>query len=375
MKKMTFNRWALFTVFGLILPFIFPAEQAKACTGITLKTQNGDTIYGRTMEWGTFDLRSRIVFYPRGYRYKSEMPKGMTGISWIGRHGVAGLDALDRGCMFDGMNEKGLSAGLFYHPGFSTYPEWSKEIAERALGPVDVLTYALSTCENVEEVKKALTYAIVVSIDEEAIGFPAPIHAIFTQADGKQIIVEWIGKKVQFYDSKVGVITNAPEYPWHLTNLRNYVNRMSGNPAAPINLGAFKVSPLGGGSGMLGLPGDFTPPSRFIRAAAFSATVRPLPNAVEGLYELFRILDNFNVPLGAGEGDGNKATQGLHSATAWTIAHDHTNRLFLYHTQNDRQLQMVDLKRIDFGAFNKIIALPIDTGKQSVKDRTPVLAE
>ena len=73
--------------------------------------------------------------------------------------------------------------------------------------------------------------------------------------------------------------------------------------------------PLGGGSGMIGLPGDNTPPSRFVLAAAFSQTARPTASGEETIYELFRILDNFNIPLGSVEGTGEAKTQGMRSST------------------------------------------------------------
>jgi len=58
---------------------------------------------------------------------------------------------------------------------------------------------------------------------------------------------------------------------------------------------------------MIGLPGDYTPPSRFVRAVAFTQTARPTENGSETMYELFRILDNFNLPLGSAEGEGKQA--------------------------------------------------------------------
>jgi choloylglycine hydrolase len=119
----------------------------------------------------------------------------------------------------------------------------------------------------------------------------------------------------------LGVITNAPTYDWHETNLRNYINLSAvALPGKKIEDLDFK--PLGGGSGMIGLPGDFTPPSRFIRAVAFSKTARPTPSGEETVYELFRILDNFNVPLGASEGEGEAKTRGMRSSTIWTTVWD-----------------------------------------------------
>jgi choloylglycine hydrolase len=130
---------------------------------------------------------------------------------------------------------------------------------------------------------------------------------------------------MKIFDAPLGIITNAPSYDWHETNLRNYIN------LSPVALPGKKIEdlnfkPLGGGSGMIGLPGDFTPPSRFVRAVAFSKTARPTPTGDETIYEVFRILDNFNVSLGASEGTGEDKTQGMRGSTIWTSASDTNNK-------------------------------------------------
>jgi choloylglycine hydrolase len=137
-------------------------------------------------------------------------------------------------------------------------------------------------------------------------------------------------------------------------------------------LDAIDFNALGGGSGMIGLPGDFTPPSRFVRAVAFSKTARPTADGPETVYELFRILDNFNVPLGAAEGDGEAKTAGLRSSTLWTSSYDTKNLVMNYHTQHNRRVRQVDLKKIDFGNGKGLVHLPLDTEKkQDILDVTP----
>jgi choloylglycine hydrolase len=130
--------------------------------------------------------------------------------------------------------------------------------------------------------------------------------------------------------------------------------------------------PLGAGSGMIGLPGDFTPPSRFVRAVAFSATARPTADGGETVHEAFRILDNFNVPLGAAEGSGlTEATAGMRSATLWTSAVDTRTLRLYYHTQHNRRVRMLDLAKIDFGALPGIVHIPLDREKaQDIEELT-----
>ena len=94
-------------------------SESYACTGITLRAADSAVVYGRTMEWGSFDLHSRLVIVPRGYKYTGHTPDGKPGMSWQAKYGVAGIDAVAKDMIVDGMNEKGLAVGLFYHPGYA----------------------------------------------------------------------------------------------------------------------------------------------------------------------------------------------------------------------------------------------------------------
>ena len=109
-----------------------------------------------------------------------------------------------------------------------------------------------------------------------------------------------------------------------------------------------------------------------VRAVAFSKTARLTPTGDETIYEVFRILDNFNVPLGASEGTGEDRTRGMRSSTIWTSASDTKDKVFYYHTQHNRRVRKVDLTRIDFGSFHEIQHLPLDKIKaQDIEDVTP----
>jgi len=347
------------------------AQAVLACTGITLKATDGSIVFGRTLEWGSFDLKSRLTVIPRGYKYATHMPDGKTGLSWQGKYGVVGIDAVEKDIVVEGMNEKGLAVGLFYHPGFAEYQEYDPALAAQSLAPTDVGQYLLTNYATVDEVRAALAAFRVVPVIEPALGFAPPVHFIVTEPSGKGIVIEYLKGEMKIFNAPLGVITNAPSYDWHETNLRNYIN------LSPVALPAKKIEelnfkPLGGGSGMIGLPGDFTPPSRFVRAVAFSKTARPTATGDETIYEVFRILDNFNVPLGAAEGTGDDKTQGMRSATIWTSASDTNNKVFYYHTQHNRRVRMVDLKKIDFGSFSDIKRLPLDRVKaQDIQDVTP----
>ena len=230
-----------------------------ACTGITLKAKDGTIVYGRTMEWGTFDLHSRVNIISRGFKFTGQTPDGRPGLTWTAKYGVVGIDGVMKDIILDGMNEKGMTVGLFYHPGFAEYQKYDPAQASDSIGPTDVGQYLLSTCETIEEARQALQKIHVVPVPEAALGFVPPVHYMVTDATGKQIVIEFLKGEMKIFDAPLGVITNAPNYDWHETNLRNYIN-LSPVGIPDKKIGDLDFKAMGGGSGMIGLPGDFTPP-------------------------------------------------------------------------------------------------------------------
>jgi len=351
----------------LLLTLCLAYSSSFACTAITLKAQDGAVLFGRTLEWGHFDLKGRFMIVPRGYQFTGKTPDNKPGLTWKAKYGLIGVDMMEEKVLGDGFNEKGLVAGVLYHPGFAEYPPYDPAKASESMAPTDVMTYLLSTCATVEEVRAAMDKIRVVPVVDPAVGMPAPLHMIITEPSGKNVVIEFLKGKTVMCDAPLGVLTNAPAYDWHMTNLRNYIGLSNSDlPAKKIDGIEFK--PLGAGSGMLGLPGDFTPPSRFVRAVAFTSTARKTPDGPETMYEMFRILDNFNVPIGEGEGTTSmtdpKAEELMRSSTIWTIATDLKNRVIYYHTQHNRRVRMVDVKAIDFAALQgELIFRPLDKVK------------
>ena len=151
---------------------------------------------------------------------------------------------------------------------------------------------------------------------------------------------------MHFYENPLGVLTNSPGIEWHWTNLNNYVNLQPGN-APEHNLGPIELKSFGHGSGMLGLPGDFTPPSRFVRATFFQLTAPQQPDAARSVCQAFHILNNFDIPAGTEQAWG-KALVDMPSATQFTVASDTHNRMIYYRTMYNSNIRCIDLKRIDF---------------------------
>ena len=355
--------------------FLVFAVNTCACTGIMLKAKDNTVVYGRTMEWGAFDLGSRVAIVPHGYRFTGQTPDGFNGKQWKTKYGFVAIDVLEKDKFGDAMNEKGMAIGAFYQPGFASYMKYDKASVADTISAVDLGAYVLGNFATVDEVAEGIKRVQVVGLAmEEMGGIEVPLHWMVVDRTGKSIVIEYLKGELQIFENPLGVITNSPEYHWHMTNLRNHVN-LSAIALPAIKLEDIDFHPLGAGSGMIGLPGDNTPPSRFVRAVAWTQTARPTETSTETIYELLRILDNFNLPLGSAEGSGqaNKMLEGMRSSTIWTSAWDLNKGILYYHTQHNRRVRMLRVTELDFAKNpDTIVRLPLDKEKrQDYEDITP----
>jgi choloylglycine hydrolase len=348
---------------ALCLHFGLP-HTANACTGISLKSADGAVVVARTVEWALSDAQhNRIMVVPRNKAFAAKTPEGQNGMHWKGRYGFVSMTAYGQPYGPDGLNENGLYVGMYYLPGYASYSQYDAKNAARSMSVGDFMQWMLSSYQTVAEVRKNLDTVTVVNVDDPHFGGAAlPFHWKIADSSGASIVIEIVdGGQVKVYESFLGLIANSPTYDWHLTNLRNYI-KLSPKASEALTIDDVTLGPLGSGSGMLGLPGDFTPPSRFIRAAALTASARPLAKAADAVFESFRILDNFNIPLGA-VAPHDQIAKDIESATQITSASDLANRRYYYHTMMNRQVRMIDLNMIDFGRVKEQV-IDDDTGRE-----------
>jgi choloylglycine hydrolase len=149
----------------------------------------------------------------------------------------------------------------------------------------------------VSEVRDAIRNVVTAEVVFPACGFGPRAHHVVSDAFGESIVIEYVGGRLQVHGNPLGVMSNSPSFDWHRTNLRNCMN-LSVNPHPPGKVGAMTLTPLGHRSGMLGIPGDFAPPSRFVRVVAYSTSILPPANGAEAVLEAFHILNNVTCPRG-----------------------------------------------------------------------------
>lgn len=350
------------------------AMPAMPCTGISLTAADGTVVVARTVEWALGDAgHDSLIVFPRGHDFTAQTPEGYNGLNWTGTRGFVSLRAHDQDYGPDGMNESGLYVGMYYFPGFADFAPYDKAQAGRSLSVGDLMRWMLSSFGTVAEVRAELDRVRVVNVEDPRFGGAAlPFHWKVADPTGASIVIEIVdGGQVRIHDAVLGIVTNAPTYDWHVTNLRNYLGLVQG-PRAVTKLDHVVLAPLGAGSGLLGLPGDFTPPSRFVRAAALTASVRPLATAEDAVFESFRILDSFNIPLGA-LAPVDEQARDIPGATQITTAADLGNRVLYFHTMANRQIQKLDLKQIDFGTIARQVLSSDMRRTQAVHDITPTV--
>jgi len=356
------KRFACSILLFSLLQFVC-VPSARACTYVRLVGADGSSHPSRTMEWGVFEFKHlAFTAAPRGMEMKSmPMPDGKPGASWTTKYAFGGVTIIRDDIYSDAMNERGLAINLLYLPGFADYQTYDPDQADISMSPTDLMAYLVSVFATVDEVKAGLQGVRVVPVVEPALGFPPPVHYAISDAAGAEIVVEYVDGQLHIYEETIGVMTNSPAYDWHLTNLRNYVN-LRQTDVAPIEVLDLKLTQIGVGSGLIGLPGDYTPPSRFVRAVAWKETARRTEGGFDTTREAFRILDNFNLPI---EGSGDDVPKGFdqckYGSTQYTVSFDTRNLMIYYHTDDNRTVRSIDMKKIDWGNLKGVKSMPLRT--------------
>ncbi|MGN0221601.1 MAG: linear amide C-N hydrolase [Prevotella sp.] len=337
---------------------VMPSVDSEACTGITLKTKDNSTVTARTIEWAGSDLESKYAIVPRGYRQRSFVPDGTkSGMEFTAKYGYVGLAVQQAEFVVEGINEAGLAAGLFYFPEYGEYERYEADKKERTVSDLQLVSWILANFKSVDEVKNAMGSVHVVAIDPRG----STVHWRITEESGRQVVLEIVGQKMMWHENTLGVLTNSPDFNWHLTNLNNYTNLAAG-PIRANKVGSLNLVAFGGGGGLHGIPGDMTPPSRFVRAAFFQATAPQQSTTDKCVEQAFHILNNFDIPVGIQFAEGDTVPD-IPSATQWTVATDLKNRRIYYRTMYNSSVRCFDLKKTDF-VKGKYRWAPLDKEKR-----------
>jgi choloylglycine hydrolase len=347
--KAFWRRAALASVAAAAVSSVAFAPLAEACTSFLLKTSDGGAVYGRTMEFG-FQMDSDAIVLPRKFGFKGTGPNGKPGLAWNAKYAAIGINAFGLNVLTDGMNEKGLAGGMLLFPDYAVYADAAKTDPAKAMAPWEFLTWALTNFATVAEVKAALPGIAVIDVAQSNLGGTPPLHYTLHDASGASIVIEPVGGVLKVYDNPFGVLTNAPTFDWQITNLKNFV-KISPENAPPLVIDGQKIAPLGEGSGLLGVPGDPTPPSRFVRALAYVVTAKKVPSGDPSVRLAEHILNNFDIPFGwIQSGRSSSAAKPPLESTQWSSIADLATKRYYIKTYADQVLRGADLMSFDLDA-------------------------
>lgn len=326
----------------------------EACTDFLIVADDQAAINGRSMEFAPF-LNSKFIVHPRGEERQSKAPDYQLGLKWTSQYGYIGVTAFDLDCAIDGLNEKGLSFGALWLPG-TQYEQIRPQNHSKALVVEQIGDWILGSFATVAEVKKALvTIEVWAAPIMQIAGIP-PLHFAVHDATGESLVIEFINGKKKIYDNRIHVLTNAPQFDWHVLNLGNYLN-LKAMGAHAIDLEGTVLSTHGNGSGLLGIPGDWMPSSRFVRMTAFKEFAKKPKDAAAGTSLAFHLLNTVDIPFGVVGATEKDSVQ--FDYTQWAVVKDLKNLKFYYRTYEDLNIRSIDLAKQDLQKGAPVQVIPM----------------
>ncbi len=337
------KRIATFMIAASVTLISYPA---MSCTGLQVKASDGSFINGRTVEFG-LDIQLGGLVIPRHYAFQGTLPDGTVGLKYVSKYAAVGGNSFGEPVLVDGLNEKGLSVGMFYFPGYAKYTDVTPTNKSKGLSPTEFPNWILTQFATVDEVKAAIKSVVVTpTIPKGWPGLP-PFHYVVYDKSGNSIAIEPVNGELIIHDNPIGVFTNSPTFDWMLTNLINYINLTPVNVESKV-IDNTVIRQFGEGTGLHGLPGDFTPPSRFVRAAIFANTAIPVDNAEQAVLQVFHLLNQFDIPVGSVR--TVTPTQTIMEYTLATTVKDPQNLNYYFRTFDDQTIKMISLSKFDLNA-------------------------
>jgi penicillin V acylase-like amidase (Ntn superfamily) len=334
-----------FILCGLVMILLTGA--AFACSDVQIMAKDGTVIVGRTMEWGAVlktapdgknSIQSlvdyRVRAFPAREKVVSTRPDGHPGLSWTSRYAIFAFAGPESGCLVDGQNEAGLALEALYLPGFTKFPDVTEKDS-KVICFNDFNRWVLGNFASIKELKEELASVTVWGAPNRDMQNTIPeLHLAAHDRTGASIIIEFTGKSMKVYDNAAGVLTNSPTYDWMITNLRNYVELSRKNVSANYS-GRGELTGFGQGTGMLGIPGDYTPPSRFVKLAFLLHNVQQPDGSQDGINVVLHVLNNVDIPFGAIQAkgaDGNIVSD----YTVFTVIKDLRNNIWHFATYQSK---------------------------------------
>ncbi len=316
------------------------------CTALTLKAKDKH-LFGRNMDIET-SFGQSVVITPRDYQWDFKfVPAQKMQYATIGMGFNLPLNGKTYPLYAECANEKGLAmAGLnFPHTAHYEKPTNNKNTLQ--LAPYEITPYILCNFTSVKEVREWFKNNDISIVNEPITPqLPvAPLHFIVADKYDDCIVIEPTAEGIKIYDNQLGIMSNNPTFDWHLQNLAFYQN-LGVSQKEESNWNGLEIAPFGEGFASVGLPGDWTPPARFIRTAFLKVcSDRCIDSYEKGISQFFHILDNVAMVEGSIRIPNQFKKDGplLNELTLYSSAIDLEDGIYYYKTYYNNQINAIDM--------------------------------
>lgn len=317
------------------------------CTAITYRTK--DHYFGRNLDY-EFSIQETVTITPRNFVFYFRRLPPMEQ-----HYAIIGMAKVERGfpLYFDATNEHGLSmAGLNFPHSAKYMPQMP---GKDNVAPFELIPWILGSCKTLcEAVEKLQNLSLVdISFSPE---YPlTPLHWILADKEGA-VTLEQTGDGLHIYENPVGILTNEPPFPYHMTNLQNYLhvsNLEAKNRFAP----SLPLKAYSRGMGGIGLPGDLSSASRFVKATFTKQNSVSKDGESASISQVFHILGS------VAQQQGCVKVGHLYEKTLYTSCCNTTKGIYYYTTYENSQITGVRLRGVDLDSED-LKTFPLVQGQQ-----------
>lgn len=264
------------------------------CTAMSLIAKNNNVFFGRTMDF-SYELDPEVYIVPRNYTWNT----GINNHAVTNKYKFIGIGQnIGKVTFADGANELGLAGAVLFFPGYADYNYYENSNENRiSIASIDIMNFVLGNCSDVKDAIRTLNNINIVGVEDSVTNSVAPLHWILIDKSGDCITVEKTANGLQIFNNQLKLLSNSPNFDWHMTNLRNYLN-ISPFQSESVSWGDITITPFGQGAGTFGLPGDYTSPSRFVRTAYLKSFATVPTSDEEAVNTCFNIMKGVTIPRG-----------------------------------------------------------------------------
>lgn len=317
------------------------------CTAISYKTQ--DHYFGRNLDL-EYHYKETVAITPRDYALSFR-----NGKKFKCNYAMIGMAVAEDGypLYYEATNEWGLSVAALNFPENAVY--FPEAEGKNNITPYELIPWILGQCKTLQEAKLKLSRINITNIPFSEKYPLTPLHWMIADKD-ISIVLEQTEEGLRIYQNAVGVLTNNPPFPYHLYNLQNYLNVTAQEPVNRFTKDII-LAPYSRGMGGIGLPGDLSSSSRFIRAAFTKLNSVDDDSEEASVSQFFHILDTVAQQRGCCQvGDGYEITQ-------YSCCCNTSKGIYYYKTYENSQITAVRMTDTNKNA-ESLLTFPLNRGQQ-----------